>query len=218
MNNLLLRSKHWQLFLLSFGIPMFVYMLSIGILFSNLIEAIESGAGPGMFDFENLAQKAKIITVIVIAFSSVVWLWFWSLGVGLQKFIPESLRLNTTLFKILYFIPVLYVIGILVFVNDMINQMLLDEFDFAPDIFEVYFAVLFSLNMLVLICSIYIMYFSAKSFKTAEKKKKVKFGDFVGEFFLLWIYPIGVWIVQPIVNKIIDNYTLENFDDESIIS
>jgi len=48
----------------------------------------------------------------------------------------------------------------------------------------------------------YSMYFVAKTIKTAELQRKVGFGDFVGEFFLLWFYFIGVWIVQPKVNKL----------------
>jgi hypothetical protein len=32
----------------------------------------------------------------------------------------------------------------------------------------------------------------------------VKFRDFAGEFFLVWFYPVGVWIIQPKINKMIE--------------
>ena len=46
------------------------------------------------------------------------------------------------------------------------------------------------------------MYWAAKSVKTVEMRKEVTFNDFAGEFFLIWFYPIGVWILQPKVNKL----------------
>lgn len=42
---------------------------------------------------------------------------------------------------------------------------------------------------------------AAKTIKTVELQKKVTFSDFAGEFFLLWFSPIGIWILQPKINK-----------------
>ena len=219
MNNLFLRSKHWHLFLLTFAIPTFIYTMSMGIMAKNMLDAIESGTGPSSMDFENIFGSVKIVFMIIIILSSTLWLWYWSLGVGLQKYIPEPLRLNTTLFKVLYFLPVIYVIVILFLVGSFMEQLFNEDFITpAPEAFESFFWIFIPLNFIVVFASFYVLYFAAKSVKTAQLKKKVKLGDFIGEFFLLWIYPIGVWIVQPEVNKVVDNYTLENFDDEEIIS
>ena len=35
-----------------------------------------------------------------------------------------------------------------------------------------------------------------------ELQKEATFNDFVGEFFLIWFYPIGIWFVQPEINKV----------------
>jgi hypothetical protein len=51
---------------------------------------------------------------------------------------------------------------------------------------------------------LYSFYFVAKTFKTVELQREVAFSDFVGEFFLLLLFPIGVWIIQPKINKMID--------------
>jgi hypothetical protein len=37
--------------------------------------------------------------------------------------------------------------------------------------------------------------------KTIELQREVTFSDFAGEFFLIWFYPVGIWIIQPKVNK-----------------
>jgi len=51
-------------------------------------------------------------------------------------------------------------------------------------------------------CIFYLMYKAAKTIKTAEVQKPVSFGDFAGEFFLLWFFPIGIWFLQPKINKL----------------
>jgi hypothetical protein len=33
----------------------------------------------------------------------------------------------------------------------------------------------------------------------------VNFGEFAGEFFMLWFYFIGIWIIQPKINKMAEN-------------
>ena len=48
------------------------------------------------------------------------------------------------------------------------------------------------------------MYFAAKTIKCVELKRNVTFSDIAGEFFLIWFFPIGVWILQPRINKLID--------------
>ena len=49
----------------------------------------------------------------------------------------------------------------------------------------------------------------AKTIKTAEQKRKLDFGDFAGEFFLMWFFMIGVWILQPKINRMSE----ENLND-----
>ena len=60
-------------------------------------------------------------------------------------------------------------------------------------------AIIIPLHLFSMFC---IFYLIAKTIKTAELQRKVGFGDFAGEFFLLWFYFIGIWINQPKVNKL----------------
>jgi hypothetical protein len=41
--------------------------------------------------------------------------------------------------------------------------------------------------------------------KSVELKRDVPFGDFTGEFFAFLFYPVGLWFVQPRLNKIFEN-------------
>ena len=45
--------------------------------------------------------------------------------------------------------------------------------------------------------------FAAKTMKTVELGRVAKFGDYVGEFFLIWFSFIGYWVLQPRLNKLI---------------
>ena len=65
-------------------------------------------------------------------------------------------------------------------------------------------AVIVPLHLFSIFCIFYSVYFVAKTFKTVELQREVTFSDFVGEFFMLWFYPIGIWIIQPKINKMIE--------------
>ena len=46
---------------------------------------------------------------------------------------------------------------------------------------------------------------SAKSIKETEKQEKLNFGNYALEFFLVLYMIIGVWILQPRLNKLINS-------------
>ena len=60
-------------------------------------------------------------------------------------------------------------------------------------------------HLFSMFCIFYSLYFVAKTFKTVELQRETTFSDFAGEFFLIWFYPVGVWIIQPKVNKMVEN-------------
>ena len=64
--------------------------------------------------------------------------------------------------------------------------------------------VIVPLHLFSMFCIFYSLYFVAKTFKTVELQRQVSFSDFAGEFFMIWFYPIGIWIVQPKINKMIE--------------
>ena len=65
-------------------------------------------------------------------------------------------------------------------------------------------AVIIPVHLFSMFCIFYSLYFVAKTFKTVELQREVSFSDFAGEFFMIWFYPIGIWIVQPKINKMIE--------------
>jgi bacteriorhodopsin len=64
--------------------------------------------------------------------------------------------------------------------------------------------IFFLIHLFSMFCIFYVLYFAAKTFKTVELQREVRFSEFAGEFFMLWIFPIGVWILQPKINKMVE--------------
>lgn len=195
MTNLFLKAKHWQLFILIFVIPMLVQFALFGMIASSF------GDGDGNDynkSYELIALVFKVIPIMTIFFSVIYFGWFWSVAVGLDKEIPEELKLNLGRFKASSIFAFSYLVLIMA-VMSFIFPALLTMLGVPPAIF----GVVFILHLLAMFCMFYNLYFVAKTIKTAETQKAVSFGDFVGEFFMLWFFPVGVWILQPLINKLV---------------
>lgn len=197
MINAFLKAKHWQLFGLIFGIPMVLQFVMVGIIISNL--ATQSNIDPDlMFNY------MKLFPLFIILFMGIFFAWFWAVAIGLQKKVPENLSMKVKKFKVFFFIPLVYLSVFL------ISFAVFEDFSFSSNIesyaeffFGCFFLISF-LHLFVIFCMYYIMFFVAKTIKTVELQRQVKFGDFAGEFFLILYYPIGIWIIQPKINKMME--------------
>lgn len=64
---------------------------------------------------------------------------------------------------------------------------------------------IFPLHILAMFCMFYLLIYTAKRFVTLEQNREVKSSDYIEVFFMLWIFPIGVWLIQPRVNRLFAN-------------
>ncbi|CAL2089715.1 conserved membrane hypothetical protein [Tenacibaculum sp. 190524A05c] len=198
MTQKLLEAKHWQLFFLTFGIPMIVQILMMGFLFINA-KSSENLDPSFIFGF------MQYFPILMILFMGVLLGWFWSVVTGLQKVIPLEARMNLKRFKILFFIPVIYIFFILVFIGLFINSFTSAENLENINLFAGILAIIFPLHLFSMFCMFHSLYFVAKTFKTAALQREVNFSEFALEFFLMWFYPIGIWIIQPKINEMIES-------------
>ena len=187
-----LNAKHWQIFLLTFGIPMLLQLFFI----ASIFQSINADTPP---DSDFILRYLLFFPILMIFFTAVFFGWFWSVGVGLDKKIPEHLKLNVGRFKKILLFPFVYILLISGFIGYIFSGGLL--FENEPN-FSV-FGLIFLLHIGSMIAIFYSLYFVAKTIKTAELQKPVSFGDFAGEFFLIWFFPVGVWIVQPKINEMV---------------
>lgn len=60
------------------------------------------------------------------------------------------------------------------------------------------------LHMSAMFGMVYAFGVAAKSLVSAENDSVAAFHEYIGTFFLIWFFPIGVWNVQPRMNAVID--------------
>jgi hypothetical protein len=149
----------------------------------------------------------KFFPFIMVLFIGTLLGWQWSVAIGLQKIVPAGIKMKVTKFKIFFFIPVIYISLILIFVFFALSANFPNAETFNPEFF-IAFAVIVPLHLFSMFCLFYCIYFVAKTLKTVELQREVSFNDFVAEFFLIWFYPIGVWIIQPKINKMIKEHAI----------
>lgn len=200
MNSFFLKAKHWQLFSLTTGIPLLLYVIFMITVFSKVVENPDN-ANP--FEIFNYFKWFPLIMLFVLFFH---FGWIWSIGYGLQKYIPANIKMNIKRFKIFFFIPIAYIMLFTTFIN-LTFFNLENNFSNPENSFLSYFpfAMIFiiPLHLFSIFCLFYNLYFCSKTLKTIELQREVSFGDCIGEFFLMWFHFIGIWILQPRINKIV---------------
>lgn len=187
-----LKAKHWQLFHLTFGIPLIFQLVMTGLMISNFSQPEQS---------QTMAfSYIKIFPLIMVLFIATLFGWIWSIAIGLQRNVPKEVKMKVRKLKIFFFIPVIYISLVILFVSIVITGNTINP---SGGLVGGLFAIVFPLHLFSMFCIFYSIYFAAKTIKTVELQRKVGFADFVGEFFLVWFFPIGIWIIQPKVNKMI---------------
>ena len=196
MINKFLKAKHWQLFALLFGLPL------LGQVFF-MYQIISSTMTENDPDIGGIFSVLSVFPILMLIVGGVFYGWIWSISIGLGNSLREELKINNRWFKTSFFYLIGYLVLFMLFFMYMfigIQGSLAVDVDVAPT----YFVIIFPLHMIAMVCSFYILYFAAKVFKTAEFRRSVSFSDFAGEFFLLWFFFIGVWIIQPKVNRLVE--------------
>ncbi|WP_192821747.1 hypothetical protein [Rufibacter sp. LB8] len=132
-------------------------------------------------------QPSVINEVLTIVEVVVLMGWLILTGHELYKILPPKVDLNFTLFMINSFLCIAAVSSAVI---------ILGEGEYSG-------------QGLVGLLVCYLMYayfhlhaFTAKALRSIELRRKARFGDYVGEFFLLLFWPVGIWVLQPRINKI----------------
>ncbi len=142
--------------------------------------------------------------IVMILLMATQFGWFWSVAIGLQTKVPENVKMKIKKFKIFFFIPMVYLI--LISIAMMVGLCgVIENGEFLNvGLIASLFIIVIPLHLFSMFCTFYSLYFVAKTYKTVELQREVSFSDSAGEFFMIWFYPIGIWIVQPKINKMIE--------------
>jgi len=151
-----------------------------------------------MFDY------LKFFPVVIMLLTIIYFGWFWAVGVGLQSKVPDHVKMKINRFKILFFIPVVYIIFISIFVAMSIEGFIENALESDVEQIGQLMTIIVPIHLFAMFCIFHSLYFVAKTIKTVELQREASFSDFISEFFLIWFYPVGVWIVQPKINRMIE--------------
>jgi hypothetical protein len=170
-----LRARHWQLFLFLALIVVVGEIVTVWAMLSK-------DSSP------TLAAVAGIANGAALGLSSLGLLgWIWSVGNFCNLLLPLGLQSPDRFFRFASVFPNIYV-----FVAG--SYFLNPDLAYLPLVLPIHFFAVF--------CIFYDLIFAAKHLAMAETGKRVTFYEYAAPFFLMWFFPIGVWFVQPRVNRL----------------
>jgi hypothetical protein len=181
ISSLFLRAKHWQIFSLLCG----MMLLAQISMFSSMQSVTSQDFGKSLAPFWGLTLLS------MFCFNA----WFWAMGSFLNSIVQPSIRPGAGLFRFAIIYPILYM------------PIFIISFPQQPATL----AVILPLHLLAMLCMFYLLNFVSKNLVLAETHRAVRFYDYAGPFFLLWFFPIGVWAVQPRINRL---YAARNRGEE----
>lgn len=186
MVKLFLNAKHWHLFLLLFVLPMCFQAIMFAPVMKNF------GGDTGLIDMPGI----WLFPVLMLIYCGLYFGWFWSVAIGLQNNVPAEVTMKVRKFKLFFFIPLFYILAIMLTMFIPFISAVFIDFPVGA------MALIFPFHLLSMFGMFYLLYFTAKTIKTVELQKETSFGDFAGEFFLIWFFIVGIWILQPKINEL----------------
>jgi hypothetical protein len=170
-----LRAKHWQIFLLLVGVGCIGDVAGIAF-------TLATPRPP-----EEISKAALAFMVLWVFLMGILLAWFWSMGSFLNSIVSPALKRKMGFFRFAVLYPALYTI-VFTAVFQSSNAALL--------------MLILPLHFFAMFCMFYDIYFVSKGLMQAERGARVSFYDYAGPFFLLWFFPIGIWFIQPKINRL----------------
>lgn len=200
-----LTAKHWQLFLLFFAIPMAIHAWFMSTFFASIMplaspETMTPPEPEKIFaSFSYLMYDFAIVFVLALG---TVFGWLYSVGTKLQARLPEGVKMSVGLFRFFLFFPVVYIFSIVVGMSWLFSNLSSGTMEPPGAAALGLIFIVIPIHFFSIFCILYCFWFVGKSLKMVETQRTdLSFSDYAGEFFLIWFFFIGVWILQPRINK-----------------
>jgi|SRR5690606_10071098 hypothetical protein len=172
----LLRAKHWQLFLLTWGVPIAINLFAYS---------------PEMW--------VKMFPLMMIVFIIGIFGWIWAIATELHKMLPDTVKLNVRGFKTIFSVPIVYTVAL---TGWMIYRFYFRFHDANTSLGWIIGVAAF-LHLASMICILVGLRFAAQTLRSVELGRLARFSDYAVEFFLIWFSPVGFWILQPRINRLL---------------
>ena len=171
-----LKAAHWQLFILMAAMYFANWLVGVSVIGIEPVPVKNIPALTMLF-----IQATGMITL------GIFFAWLWAMGSFLNSLVKPMLRLNFGLFRFALIFPLVY-------------GLAFPFVAWAPKVFNFY--IILPIHLFVMFCVLYAFRFVAKSLALQEEVRFLTFRDYYRAFFLLWFFPIGVWWIQPKINRL----------------
>ncbi len=158
---LLLKLKHWQIFLLLFFSAFITNFTWVG--------------------YELLNALLNLLGVLLYMF------WYFVIGLELSDELPRKVELPKTLFIINGFVLIISAIVLSMFFGGS---------------FESNGLIAFIWIAYLMYAMIQFFFYPGKALKSIELKREAGVGEYYGYLLLMIFWPIGIWWIQPKLNKL----------------
>lgn len=209
--------KHWQWFVaLVGGIFLFEFIFVF-----TLFGSMDHNGEPDVEVFRSLLLLMPLMILYVMYFS---YGWQWAIISLLRDRLPKESKFNHKRIKAFFVFPLVYMILIFIgmfvfmyfaFADIDATDRFFDNLEPNPAIVILPILIV-PIHFFSIFCIFHSMYFAAKTIKAVELQREVTFNDFAAEFFLIWFNVIGIWILQPRLNKIANGENVDVRDNDII--
>ena len=159
-----------------------IFLLLVGIMAASQIALVSSIQNTA----QDFSKGRPLIAGVTLLFMLCFLGWFWAMGSFLNSIVQPKFRPGAGLFRFALIYPILYVTAFLMAFPPSLAMLI----------------VIVPLHLLAMFCMFYLLKFVSQNLSLAETDRGVAFADYAGTFFLLWFFPVGVWTVQPRINRL----------------
>jgi len=163
------------------------WQLFIGVFGTQLIYQIITifmiRQNPSLID-GFIMYKPFVVSISALIF----FMWIWQIAITVNNMNKEDNQ-GIVFFKSAFIFVIAYLLIM------VISQMWLMDYN----------RIFLIPHIISLILLIYCLLFVSKVLKKSELGRKVGVGDYLGDFLLILMFPIGIWIIQPRINSLIIN-------------
>lgn len=153
-----------------------------------------------MFD---IPFEPLVAATIGLFMMLVLFLWMFSIGAWSNQHLPESRRRSLLPFAFSLVVPLVYLLMYIF----LYIPLLADGPPSKPPLW------LLPMHMLSMVGIFYGIWYTSRQLKSLQENQDADFLIFSSTFFLLFIFPIGVWLIQPNVNQLYNR--LEQIPDSA---
>ncbi len=195
--NFMTRLKHWQVFLLVYGIPIIAYIYFL----RRMISAMDA------MEYTEPFREMQALVWVMMPFLLFYMFWFLATGLALHRRLPPQVNMNRNRFVLITLISTLLnLVAIFLMTRWFLRfpewvETAQDPAVFPVELLRIMIPVMV-MQLIAMAGFVYMFIFIGKALKSVETKTEAHGDSYIGEFFLLWFWPIGIWLLQPRINRI----------------